>query len=85
MSLPRVAYAGFSKERAGNLRIMNTKNKSFYSDLARFSAQNFCPNFIGEGAMTQFCALFLGIYELLTPQRGGHGKMPPKSRSGLPR
>ena len=27
--------------------------------------------------MTQFCALFLGIYALLAPQNGGHGTMPP--------
>ena len=27
--------------------------------------------------MTQFCALFLGIYSFLAPQRGGHGTMPP--------
>ena len=26
--------------------------------------------------MTQFCTLFLDIYALLAPQRGGHGTMP---------
>ena len=34
--------------------------------------------------MTQFCSLFLGIYALLAPQRGGHGTMPPpKIRPGM--
>ena len=27
--------------------------------------------------MTQFCALFLGIYALLAPQRGGMAQWPP--------
>ena len=86
-----VAYAGFSKGGgAGNMRIMKTKKKRslkfslfFFPDLdedqkkevftqvlPRFSAR--IPK---EGAMTQLCALFFGIYVLLAPQRGGHGTM----------
>ena len=74
---------------AGNLRIMKTKKffslrfspffclgldedqkKSLHLDSSRFSAQ--IPK---GGGMTQFCALFLGIYALLAPQREGHGTM----------
>ena len=56
----------FKRRGAENLRIMKTKLKDLPSDSASFSAQ------IPKGwAMTQFCALFLGIYALLAPKKRG--------------
>ena len=81
--LPAVAYAGFLKEGRVKLRIMKTKNKGLWLDLARFSTQIFCLNSKG-GAMTQFYALFLSIYALLAPPREGGAwhNAPPKYAPG---
>ena len=58
------------------MRKMKTKKKKdLHSDLARFSAQIFCPNCNGV-AMARFCVLFLGIHTLLVTQGGGIAQRP---------